>query len=64
MKKAVTNRIMLEKIRLDLAKGEISYEQAKILAKPVIDGINEDIAKIAKKNGKRPYKLSFAGLMR
>lgn len=62
--KALTNRLVLEKIKLDLKTGNISYETAKVLSKPVIDSINEDIAIIAKKNNKRPYKLNFSGLMR
>lgn len=62
--KALTNRIMLEKIKNDLKVGSITYEQAKLLSKPVIDSINEDIAVIAKKNNRKPYKLNFSGLMR
>lgn len=61
---AVENRIMLEKIKNDLKTGNISYEQAKVLSRPVIDGINKDIAIIAKKNNRKPYKLNFTGLMR
>lgn len=62
--KALTNRIVLEKIKSDLKTGNISYETAKILSRPVIDEINKDIAIIAKKHNKRPYKLNFSGLMR
>ena len=61
---ALKNRIVIEKIKLDLNMGEITYGQAKILAKPIIESMNKDIEVIAKKYNKRPYKLSFAGLMR
>lgn len=63
-KKAINNRENIEAIRTKLVTGAISYETAKMLAKPIIADINSDIVAISKKHNKRPYKVSFAGLMR
>jgi hypothetical protein len=43
---------------------EINYEEAKKLAKPIIDAYNEKAKVIAKKYNKKPIKLQFAGLFR
>ena len=64
MKKAVNNQKIIKDIKTKLATGEVSYDTAKLLAQPIIDDMNKDIAEISKKHNKRPYKLNFTGLMR
>ena len=64
MKKAVNNQKTIQNIKTKLATGEISYDTAKMLAQPVIDDMNKDIAEISKKHNRKPYKLNFTGLMR
>jgi hypothetical protein len=43
---------------------EITYDEAKKEAQPIIDAINAKNKEIAKKYNKRPSKLSFAAIMR
>lgn len=62
---ALQNRERLYEIRRKMLSGEISYEQAKEQASPVIKAINEKAAEIAKKYGKRSVpRVSFAAIMR
>lgn len=61
---ALKNRDIILDIRNRLYWGVITYDEAKAEAEPIIEKMNERIAEIAKKHGKRPYKLSFAALMR
>ncbi len=63
-KKATNNRLAIETIKTQLNYGRITYAEAKLLTKPIIEDMNKDIAVISKKHNKRPYKVSFAGLMR
>lgn len=62
--KADINRQVIENIKKNLHLGTIDYDFAKVMAQPIIDEMNEDITKIAKKHGKPAYKLTFIGLMR
>lgn len=61
---AIDNREKIATIRRKMVNGDISYEQAKLDAEPVIKSINEKSAEIAKKYGKKPSKVSFAAIMR
>jgi len=57
-------RSQIEAIKAKLYREEISYDQAKELAKPIIAEMNIRSAEIAKKYDQRPHKFSFAGLIR
>jgi molecular chaperone DnaK (HSP70) len=61
---AIQNRLELADIKLKYFKNEITREQAKELAKPVLDRINKRSAVIAKKHGVKPIKLDFINAMR
>lgn len=61
---ATNNREAIADIRRRMLSGVISYEQAQIEAKPVIDAINAKAAELAKKHKVRASKVNFAGLMR
>lgn len=61
---AIKNRVAIESVRVALNTGQITYEQARKKAKPVIDSINEKSKELAKKYGVRPQLVSFEGLMR
>jgi hypothetical protein len=54
----------IENIRGWLLQGLISYEDAFIMAKPIIDKMNKFSKEIAKKHNVRPRKITFASLMR
>lgn len=51
-------------IRANLKSGAISYDEAKVLAAPVIAEMERRGAAIAKKFNKRAPRFSFVGLMR
>jgi len=62
---AVKNRAELGDIKKRYDTGEIDREEAKLLAKPVLDRVNIRSAEIAKKHGKKNYpKLGFISAMR
>jgi polyhydroxyalkanoate synthesis regulator phasin len=62
---AVKNRKAIADIKRRYDKGQISREQAKTLAQPVIDKINARNEEIARKYGKKYYpKLDFINAMR
>lgn len=63
-KEAFDNVRRIERIRLGLAMGEITYENAKKQAEPIIDAINAKGQKIAKKYGKTYKKITFSEIMR
>lgn len=44
--------------------GEISYTEAKKLCEPFLKIANDRISEIAKKHGKKPYKVTFTGILR
>lgn len=54
----------MQTIRRRMMSGEISYEEAKAEARPLIDAINEQAKVIAKRHNMRPTKISFAAVMR
>lgn len=64
MNKAIENRAKIDQIKADLHKGLITYEEAQALAEPIINGINGEMAVIAKKHKRKATKLNFSGLMR
>ena len=51
-------------IRLRLLSKELSYEEAKELAMPIIEEMNKKSAEIAKKYNVRAKKFNFSSLMR
>ncbi len=62
--KAEVNMQVLESIRSQYKQGLIGRDTAKLFAKPIIERMNEDIERIAKKHKKKPFKLTFERLMR
>lgn len=61
---AIKNREELYKIRAALVSGAITYDQAKLLAAPILIAVNARGKEIAKKYGKRHTPVTFAGVMR
>lgn len=61
---ATKNRQAMAEIKRKYVTGEISQDEAKQLAQPIIDLVNKRCAEIAKKHGKKPCKLNFISLMR
>lgn len=57
-------RNKIQTIRLEMLHGIISYNEAKIKAKPIIDEMNKKGFEIAKKHGKRFTRFTFINLMR
>ena len=64
LERAAKNRVEIANIQLKYLSGEISREEAKRQAQPILNRINARAAEIAKKHGKRPYKLTFSEAMR
>jgi hypothetical protein len=64
MEKALDNRTRLYGIRDRLFYGEISYEQAKAEAEPIIAEINKKAVELGKKYGMKPQLVSFQSIMR
>lgn len=54
----------IQLIKLSLMSKEITYDEAKKLAKPFIDIINNKSKEIAKKYNQKCRKVTFSGLMR
>ena len=61
---ATDNRLLMQDIRRRMLNGELSYDEAKTEAAPLIEAINARSAVIAKRYDQRPTKLSFAAIMR
>jgi histidinol dehydrogenase len=61
---AHSNRNALEEIKARMLAGEITPDEAKAEAQPIIDAINARGAEIAKEYGRKFKKLTFAYLMR
>lgn len=51
-------------IRMAMTNKATTYQKAKELAQPYLDTLNERAKDIAKRFGKKPQKLQFAGLAR
>lgn len=58
------NRDDIARIRLGLLTSEFTIEEAKAMAKPIIDAMNERAKEIAEEHGMRFKPLSFTNLMR
>ena len=58
----IMNNIM--KIKISMLLGEITYDEARIKAEPLIKLVNEEAQKIAKKFGKTHRDFTFTQLMR
>jgi hypothetical protein len=54
----------LQRIRLLLLHGAISYNQAKAEAKPHLEEFNTKAVEIAKKHKVKPRLINFASFMR
>lgn len=54
----------LDKIRSTYFIGLLTYEEAKVQCQPILDKMNERAKEIAKKHGKKPLVIKFAGLFR
>lgn len=61
---AASNRIEIAKIRTAMDLGQITYEEAKIKAAPIINEINARSKEIAKKYGKSHRNFTFEEIMR
>ena len=62
---AADNRAKIAAIKHLYDAGEISREQAKVLAQPILDKINARSAEIGSKHGKKNYpRLGFINAMR
>lgn len=63
-KQAQNNRRVINHIKNALDLGWISYDEAKEMAQPVIDRINQRSEEIAKDYGVKPKYVNFTMLMR
>lgn len=61
---AADNRTKIAAIKLLYDTGEISREEAKRLAQPILDRINTRGAEIAKAQGRKALRLDFVSAMR
>jgi hypothetical protein len=62
---AVANRQAIADIKRKYSTGEITRDEAKALAEPVLSRINAQQAIIARKHGKKNYpRLDFISVMR
>lgn len=64
LSQAVANRQAIAKIKRRYDTGEISREEAKRLAQPILDRINAKTHEIAARQGRKSYKLDFVSVMR
>lgn len=63
-KEALENRKAVSDIKMALAVGEISYNEAKQKIMPVLERINGRGEKIAKKYGKKYHPVTFSEIIR
>lgn len=64
LNQATDNRLKMQAIRKRYLSGQISYDQAKIEAQPLINSINQQAKAIAKRHNMPAPKISFAAIMR
>lgn len=62
--KAISNRIAIAEIKRRYYSNEITREEAKLLAEPILDRVNLRAKEIAKKHDKKHYKITFSSVMR
>jgi hypothetical protein len=61
---AISNRMVIAEIKRRYYSNEITREEAKQLAKPILDRINYQAKEIAMRHGRKPYKIDFTNAMR
>ncbi len=64
MSSADENRIKIQDIRRRMLNGELTYEQAKEEAQPIIKQINFTAKQLARKYNLRPRNVGFSEMMR
>lgn len=64
MKQGIEYRNIIENIRQQMLRGEITVDEAKKLAQPTINKMNARGAEIAKKFGRKFNKLTWGYLAR
>jgi hypothetical protein len=57
-------RTRIQEIRGAFLRGELTYDQAKETAQPLIDEMNVKAEAIAKEHGQKFRKFTFNGIMR
>lgn len=61
---AAQNREEIARIKNSMLAGEITYEEARIQAAPILERINEKSKELAKKYGRRHVAITFSEIMR
>lgn len=61
---AIINRESIARIRSALNMGQITFDEARKMAEPIVASINERSREIAKKYGAKPQLVDFHSLMR
>ena len=64
MTKKIDYRAGVEHIKSLLNLGAVTYDDAKVSLKPILNGLNKEASKIAKKYGKKHTPFTTAGLLR
>lgn len=64
MTQALNNVLEVGKIKALLNSSLINYDQAKILMQPILERMNQDGARIAKKYGRKHKQFTVSGLLR
>lgn len=57
-------RSQIEQLKFLLVTGRITYDEAKEMAEPIIEKMNERGKEIAKKHNQKFRPFTFTGLMR
>lgn len=61
---ANTNRNALASIRSRMLRGELTHDQAKAEANPIIQAMNVRAKELAKEHGAKFYPIKFINIMR
>lgn len=61
---AISNRMAIAEIKRRYYSNEITREEARLLAGPILERINKRAKAIAERHGKKPYKIDFINAMR
>lgn len=56
--------LKLKEIKILLKSGQISFDEAKTRAEEPLKELNERMAKISKKYGRKPREIGFVSIMR
>jgi len=54
----------LKEVKILLKSGQIDYDQAMEMAKPLLQKINEKVIEISKEHKRKPKLITFIGFMR